>query len=264
MASAKQLAANRQNAQHSTGPKTDQGKAQASRNNTSHGLFCRDLVIDTENEAEFKNFRDEFLKSLRPQDLLELALVDQMVAVKWRLRRAAAAESHWHNVRAQQMQRQNGAHIKRLTKQIDTTGYYAPKEDEKIGLRATRDRLAAQRTADLQAAVTSSILTGSRQNLERLSRYEQRLSNEFHRCLRDLEKLRTSKCNRAELPDSPYREAPTTPVSEVFRRPGSDAQVESEPRAIDRASKIQFEPNSPSCARNPDNILRAKPQDVRP
>ena len=48
MVSEKKLAANRLNAQKSTGPKTDEGKAKSARNATTHGLFCRDVVIKGE------------------------------------------------------------------------------------------------------------------------------------------------------------------------------------------------------------------------
>jgi hypothetical protein len=45
MTTDRQLAANRANAQHATGPRTPQGKAVSSRNNTRHGLRSTTPVI---------------------------------------------------------------------------------------------------------------------------------------------------------------------------------------------------------------------------
>jgi hypothetical protein len=53
MSTQAQIKANRQNAQKSTGPKTDEGKAAASQNAVKHGLFA-ESVIKGENEAEYE------------------------------------------------------------------------------------------------------------------------------------------------------------------------------------------------------------------
>ena len=45
MPTKKQNEANRRNAQLSTGPKTTNGKARASRNALTHGLFATDLLL---------------------------------------------------------------------------------------------------------------------------------------------------------------------------------------------------------------------------
>jgi len=45
---AKKARANRRNAKKSTGPRTAEGKAASSQNATSHGIYCRDIVLDGE------------------------------------------------------------------------------------------------------------------------------------------------------------------------------------------------------------------------
>ena len=45
MVSAKQIAANRRNAQSSTGPTTGAGKARASQNAVTHGLLARHALL---------------------------------------------------------------------------------------------------------------------------------------------------------------------------------------------------------------------------
>ena len=57
MATEKQINANRQNAQKSTGPKTAEGKAAVSQNAVKHGLFAQSLIYG-ENEADYKVYHD--------------------------------------------------------------------------------------------------------------------------------------------------------------------------------------------------------------
>ncbi len=53
MSTTEQINANRQNAQKSTGPKTNEGKAAVSKNAVKHGLFAAEAVIEGENQTEY-------------------------------------------------------------------------------------------------------------------------------------------------------------------------------------------------------------------
>ena len=94
--SEKQRRANRQNAQKSTGPKTADGKAHASRNALKHGLLAKDVVITgtdlTESRAEFDAFLADLCSELRPQGLIEETLVERIATCYWRLRRVQRFE----------------------------------------------------------------------------------------------------------------------------------------------------------------------------
>jgi hypothetical protein len=57
MASAAQLKANSENAQHSTGPRTTEGKQQSAKNSVRHGLNATPEVLFNNNPAE----RDQYL-----------------------------------------------------------------------------------------------------------------------------------------------------------------------------------------------------------
>src|SRR5437868_8656853 len=90
MISEKQLAANQQNAQLSTGPKTPETKAISAQN--SRGPIAN-FLLGSENPEEFRTFTDEITASYEPQDALERSLVSEIVTVRWRLGRYAAMET---------------------------------------------------------------------------------------------------------------------------------------------------------------------------
>lgn len=94
--SEKKLAANRANAKKSTGPRSDEGKRRSSRNAQTHGLFCADLLLHEEDADEFASFRQQLLRSLNPQNVLELMLCDRIVASSWKLRRFGRYERIAH------------------------------------------------------------------------------------------------------------------------------------------------------------------------
>ena len=86
--SAAQLAANRANAQHSTGPRTPEGKAVSSRNALRHGLFSRSLHQSArllgEDPAEFDALLGDLLQRYAPQGREEELMVDCMATLWWR------------------------------------------------------------------------------------------------------------------------------------------------------------------------------------
>src|SRR5829696_3739976 len=95
--SEERLAANRANAQKSTGPKTREGRAASRMNALKHGLLSQEVLICSphryESEAELFALHDRFWNELQPMGPLELMLCDQIVTTHWRLRRVLAAES---------------------------------------------------------------------------------------------------------------------------------------------------------------------------
>jgi hypothetical protein len=93
MASEAQIAANRRNAQASTGPRTDEGKARVARNGLKHGLCAADPVLPWEDRAEFEALVADLAARLRPADEIELALLLQYADATWRRQRCAILET---------------------------------------------------------------------------------------------------------------------------------------------------------------------------
>lgn len=79
-------AANRANAQSSTGPRTKQGKSNSSNNAVRHGILSRKVVLDTdEQRAEFLELRQCCKTELRPKGLLEKFVVEEIATLFWKL-----------------------------------------------------------------------------------------------------------------------------------------------------------------------------------
>jgi hypothetical protein len=89
-----QIAANRANFLHSTGPTSDAGKARSSQNATTHGLFSSALADPAHLLGEERSQFDTLLNGLwmehRPEGLYEEAMVDRIAELLWRLARINA------------------------------------------------------------------------------------------------------------------------------------------------------------------------------
>jgi len=70
-------------------PTTVTGKAIASRNATTHGLFARDVVLPSlgEDPEGYRQLEAEWMAQLPPRTLLERHYVEKIAAASWRLRR---------------------------------------------------------------------------------------------------------------------------------------------------------------------------------
>jgi hypothetical protein len=87
MSTAAQLAANRANAQHSTGPVTEAGKAASSRNAVSHGLRSNHLSHSSpEEEQAFLEWCEGLKQTHNPVTALETELFRLMAIHGWKSR----------------------------------------------------------------------------------------------------------------------------------------------------------------------------------
>jgi hypothetical protein len=93
MASPAQINANRQNAQHSTGPRTPEGKARSAANSLKDGFHSSRLVIPEEMRAEFDEFRSQLLKTTAPANVIEEQYYRRLLLHGWNLQRIQDAET---------------------------------------------------------------------------------------------------------------------------------------------------------------------------
>jgi hypothetical protein len=93
MASPARNFANTANAQLSTGPRTEEGKARSAQNARKHGLTAKELVIAPEQHEEFEELLADFQTEIRPQGPIQQTLFNELVASAWNLRRIRRMEA---------------------------------------------------------------------------------------------------------------------------------------------------------------------------
>ncbi len=93
MATNAQNIANHQNAQSSTGPTTDEGKARSSQNAFKHGLASGALFIEGEDPALFFDLKRSLRKEHNPHGPTQDYLVEQMATALWLVRRAVGLQA---------------------------------------------------------------------------------------------------------------------------------------------------------------------------
>jgi hypothetical protein len=93
MSTEAQVTANRSNSQHSTGPKSPEGKARSAANAFRHGLASGQLIIPGECKAEYEALEADLLKKHQPVDITETLLVQEMAQSYWLKERAIRLQS---------------------------------------------------------------------------------------------------------------------------------------------------------------------------
>jgi hypothetical protein len=87
------LAANKANAQLSTGPTSPQGKAKSSLNAVKIGLTGRTVLLSTDDAAAYEQHIREYSKDLDPVGQRESDLVQSIADSSWRLQRVPTLEA---------------------------------------------------------------------------------------------------------------------------------------------------------------------------
>jgi hypothetical protein len=223
MSTYKQKLANRANAQKSTGPNTEHGKARSKMNAVKHGLAgAQCVLIEGEDPDEFEALCADLIAKYRPRTAFVHALVIQLVVESWRLRRVGGLEGTFLRACQQETRTEVEASFKeayygplkneanqRCTKsfgnRLDAVlaakldGSYDSRFEEyfqEVQTEAaqrgskppTRKLTAAELAETHQAGVASIFLDAEKSDgLRKLSRYQTSLLNNIYRILRLLE-----------------------------------------------------------------------------
>lgn len=153
-ASAARVAANRLNAQRSTGPRTEEGKHRVSRNAVTHGLTAQTICLAEESSQAFYTLRRHMLEDLNPSGEIQCQLAEQIIAARWRLMRLWETE----------------------------TGLY----DEALQAGSSDESLTSRRTRAFRKLAGDGAL-------DKLHRYETRLARDYDRALRRLKELQAEQ-----------------------------------------------------------------------
>ena len=179
MATDKQTAANRLNAQKSTGPKTPEGRAAVRLNGVKHGLTAETLVLKGESQADFTGLLESLEADHAPTTPTEEALVVQLAMATWRLRRLYHQEAGFYTYR-----------IKSLAE------------------------IGKDRKLD-DAGQMARAVEWDEKTLHLFSRQEGRLERTFYRALHELQRLRKEReANLASVCQTTVGQVPDLPSTE--------------------------------------------------
>ena len=243
MRTEKQTRASRENAKKSTGPRTTEGKARASKNALKHGLKAQDAVIPGEDPAEFDRHLTKLEDTYLPRNYVEKELVRQIGDAMWRMQRLSRIESAV------------------ISASIERTRVY--QHDFRV------DRIRQGHEGDLQL-LGESMLSGTK-FLNNLARYDAHLNRRFYRAVELMMKIRTeerkSREAQAALADSTaYRDPShrnrgvdgsprfTSPTAYPEAPEDGPPPPTAQRKAVDLAPKspIGFRPASPQNAKPPN------------
>lgn len=175
MSTEKQLAANRINAQKSTGPKTPQGKARVAANAVTHGLTAACPVLASEDPDAYARFRTGMAARLAPAGDIETLLADRVINLAWRLQRAQNYESFvLDNL---------------IRSAADNPAPDVPASSDasaECHSRGGGNPASSETVSTILAQILLDDFTGP-QVLEKLQRYESRIERGFYKALKELQ-----------------------------------------------------------------------------
>jgi hypothetical protein len=204
MVSEKQVQANRQNAQKSTGPRTPEGKSAVRLNALSHGLRSEEILLPGEDGEALTELGDILTTELQPVGALENLLVARITAAAWRLRRLGRVEA---GIFAQELYeelakrarkearsytKQEGKYHEIIDSELPTTTIidqekYREAISEAKQMEAARDgetaTLGQTFIRDAEAANAFS----------KLSRYETAIERSLYKALHELQRLQAAR-----------------------------------------------------------------------
>lgn len=186
MTTQEQFAANRSNAQKSTGPKSSFGKSISRLNAMTHGATASLLSLKEEERTQFTQLRDAILAEYELNDEMGMELGNQFAWTIWRLRRIPASEIallSWLKLRCEEIH--DSKH---------SANYRGPlPHGTHLGLRDDGRFPEEERTIYEVGRFIAAALDGN--YLPKLSRHEAHLRRQFRQIREDLEahKRRTAE-----------------------------------------------------------------------
>src|SRR5437588_6823324 len=85
--------ANRENAQHSTGPRTEEGKRVSSLNALRHGFNSSVDVLPGEDMKAYLGLHKDLFQTWQPTGYYETYLIKRLTSYDWRLGRCGTLEN---------------------------------------------------------------------------------------------------------------------------------------------------------------------------
>jgi hypothetical protein len=202
MPTQKQIAANRRNAQHSTGPRTPAGKAATRFNALKHGIHAKEQIMFGETEEDLLHLAVEYHEQYAPANPTERLLVDTLINNEWRLRRLRCTEAElWQSESEIVIQR-------KLDERDQQEDAYEPEETDeperpRVPVVVTAGETFAQGLKSF--TIVQRVINSCERNL--------------HRALKELQRLK-SESRLAEIAPQPQTtETTSAPVAPFYQFP---------------------------------------------
>ncbi|MEO8052737.1 MAG: hypothetical protein ABI833_20195 [Acidobacteriota bacterium] len=213
MSSRQKRKIDRTNGRKSAGAKSPAGLHASAQNALRHGLTAKTLVLSNESQSKFEELMEGFLRKFNPADEVELELVTEMVAARWRLRRVWLIQTAALDLQMDRMEPEIAEQFEVIT-------------------QPTR----------LSLAFTT--MANSEKSLELLLRYETTYSRAFDRALKALEKLQRSRLNSTREEELRNEPIPLIPAALTQVKP-STAHENAAENAPKTTANDSFRPLSP-------------------
>ena len=206
----------RRNGAKAAGAKSPEGIKRSSANALKHGLQAKAHVLSNESQAEYDYLRQQYVNRFRPQDSVELDLVDDMVGARWRLRRIAMLQTARFEL-----------HMSRCDKHTDRS-YSLGDEPARM-------------------AVAFGYASNTDKSLELLVRYETTYSRMYDRAMKALEKLQANRPIDEESAEC--EELRNDPIG--ASEPPPDVQPHPISIVVNEPKSAELPPNGPGVQVDP-------------
>ena len=190
--SPKQLAANRANAVHSTGPRTPEGKARSAQNSRKHGFTASHFaVVRLEDLQEVAHLRADLIAVYQPVNSQELFAIEGIALAQQAMLRVACLES--------------GLLTTCLNEALDPSGLlFFPMSKELAGDGNIEITQAQNRNYALAEGFHRMTSNKASNTWSLFMRYKVQTERLYRRAIEEFERL---KALRHELPNEPISEA---------------------------------------------------------
>jgi hypothetical protein len=118
MTSPRKTAANRNNAQYSTGPKSAEGRVRARRNALKTGIYARTFILPSEDRGAYLELRKAIFLEFTPDGPVQEGLAELIIADLWRRNRLVRIENEF--IRHTEAARMRKARASAAPKSIET------------------------------------------------------------------------------------------------------------------------------------------------
>jgi hypothetical protein len=249
------LAANRANAQHSTGPRTPEGKARSSRNAVKHGFTGSHFsIVRFEDIHEVGQYKADAVACYRPVNAEEMAAVERIALAHMKILRGYRMEAGLFTFALDDALDPNDRPIRPLC--VDTIDGNIP-----VTRAQNRNFILAD---GLRRMAGKDNLT-----LPLLLRYQVQADREYRRAVEDFERL---KSLRPEFPNEPIWQEEIQEIHELATLDELHTTIPDSYQPFDytpTANPSEPSPNppdetNPKCASNTRRVPSARPSPPTP